>query len=100
MKYILLIILSLVSLSAFSATRVECTAENFKFIVVGHSPSDIDVSFNGETVKADGYVDQYEVDLIARFKSIGEMTLFAKRGKKGVESYLFTGGRRISIYCN
>jgi hypothetical protein len=100
MKYILLIILSLVSFSAFSATRVDCTADNLKFVVVGHSSSDIDVTFNGETVKADGFIDQFEVDLIARFKSIGEMTLFAKRGKKGGESYLFNAGRRISIYCN
>lgn len=100
MKHILLSLLMIFSVSAFSATKLECSGENFKFQITSYSASDIDITYKGETVKADGYLDQAEVDLVARFKSIGEMTLFAKRGKTGPESYLFTNGRRISIYCN
>jgi hypothetical protein len=100
MKYILLTTLMILSIPAFSATKVECNGDKYKFQIVSYSASDIEITYSGETVRADGYLDQAEVDLVARFKSIGEMTLFAKRGKTSPESYLFTGGRRITVYCN
>lgn len=100
MKSFIGVLIFIFSVSGLAATKVECSAETYKFVIQSHSSSDIQVSYLGETVRADGYLDNTEVDFVARFKSIGEMTLFAKRGKTGPDSYVFIKGRRISVYCN
>jgi hypothetical protein len=95
------IILMLLALTTFSAhaARIECTTNEHKFTVVSNSPSDLRVTFMGETVVADGMLDQGEIDFVARFVSIGEMTLVAKIGEINQKNYAFIKGRRISVIC-
>jgi hypothetical protein len=82
---------------AANAARVECKSAEVTIIV--QSTDTLKVTFLGETVPADGILTSEEVDLIAKFKSIGEMTLFAKVGKESPESYAFINGKRISVLC-
>jgi hypothetical protein len=98
MKLLVFIIL-LTSFSAWSAQKIECEAGNTKFTVSSTSASNITITHRGETVQADGFMDQDEVDLVARFSSIGEMTLFAKIGKVSQENYVFFQGKRFSAIC-
>lgn len=81
------------------AGRVLCEAQDYIFTIDSASPQDVKVTFRGETVLADGIVTSGEVDLVARFSSIGEMTLFAKLGKVSPENYAFIQGRRFSVLC-
>jgi hypothetical protein len=97
MKFFLALIL-LASLSAFAA-RVECISGSSKFVVTSEAPSDLKVTFKGETVEADGILNAEEVDLVAKFPSVGEMTLFAKVGKASPENYVFIQGQRNSVVC-
>jgi hypothetical protein len=93
------LILLLTSFSAWSVQKIECEAANSKFTVVSTSASNLTITHKGETVKADGFMDRTEVDLVARFTNIGEMTLFAKIGKVSQENYIFFLGQRISVHC-
>lgn len=86
------------SLNAVAA-RVDCVAGDLKFTVTATSPNDVKVTFRGETVQADGVLSSDEVDLVAKFTTIGEMTLFAKVGKAAPENYIFTQGQRNSVVC-
>ena len=89
----------LLSMSTFAATKVDCVAGDLKFTVTAVSSNDVRVTFRGETVQADGILSGDEVDLVARFSTIGEMTLFAKVGKVAPENYIFTQGQRNSVVC-
>jgi hypothetical protein len=91
------IILSLFSLSAFAGSRIECSTGEYKILIT--SDSELKVTYKGETVIADGIANAEEVDLVARFKSIGEMTLFAKVGKTSPENYIFIQSKRIPVQC-
>lgn len=95
----LLILLSLLSTGAFASTQVECVAGSYTFYVQNTFQNELRISFMGEEVLADGLLDKTEVDLVAKFKSIGEMTLFAKVGKKIPENYVFLQGRKFSVFC-
>lgn len=99
MKTLLFTLTLFFSVSAFSATRIQCDAEGNRFIIESSSSSDLRVTFKNETVRADGYLGSDEVDLVARFNSIGEMTLFAKVGKVSSDSYIFMMGRKLSVVC-
>jgi hypothetical protein len=81
------------------AARVECAAGDYKISISSSSPSDIKVTFRGETVKADGIFDANEIDLVARFSSIGEIVIFAKVGQGSPENYLFIQGKRNAVVC-
>lgn len=94
-----LLCLTLLSFSSLASARVQCVAEGNKFIIDGISATDIRVTFQNETVRADGYLGSDEVDLVAKFSSIGEMTLFAKIGKTSPDSYIFFMGRKLSVSC-
>lgn len=97
MKTLIVLALLLTSSFVLSAT-VECLTSNHKF-TIQQSGSDLYITLNNETVPADGLVQAGEVDLIAKFKSIGEMTLFAKIGKAHPENYVFIKGTRFSVNC-
>lgn len=98
MKTTLLMILFTFSVPAL-AGKVECSTPEHKLIVQSDRPGDLRVTFRNETVAADGILNTEEVDLVARFRSIGEMTLFAKIGKNAPENYAFIQGRRFSVIC-
>lgn len=98
MKY-LFSFLVLFSLNAHAGFKVDCVAGDLRFTVSSQGPSDLKVTYKGETVDADGILNTDEVDLVAKFRSIGEMTLFAKVGKVDSGSYIFTLGQRISVVC-
>lgn len=98
MKFLSLLLL-LISFGAFAGTRVECVSDQHRLSVEKTSANDLKVTFRGETVLADGLLDSEQVDLVAKFSSIGEMTLFAKIGKNSPENYMFIQGKRISVIC-
>lgn len=87
------------SSAAFARATIECTSSEHKFTVQSTNPNDVRISYRGETVVADGLLNDEEVDLVAKFKSIGEMTLFAKIGKVAPENYIFLKGKRFSVIC-
>lgn len=92
-----IIISALIGSFAAEAARVECRTGDHTIIV--QTTDSLKVTFLGETVSADGILSTEEVDLVARFKSIGEMTLFAKIGKESPDSYAFMQGKRFSVIC-
>lgn len=93
----IIIISLLVSFQAFAGTRIECISSEHKISIVAEN--DLRVTLKGETVIADGIANSEEVDLVARFKSVGEMTLFAKVGKASPENYIFIQSKRFPVQC-
>jgi hypothetical protein len=91
-------LLLLVSFNAFAKSKIECVA-NGKKLTVFQQGSQLKITFNGETVEADGILTNDEVDLVAKFGFIGEMTLFAKIGTSSSENYIFIQGQRNSVVC-
>ena len=91
------LLISFISLSAFAGTKLECVSPEHKIQIT--TDADLKVTFKGETVVADGIANSEEVDLIARFKSVGEMTLFAKVGKSSPENYIFIQSKRFPVQC-
>lgn len=98
MKMVVALLL-LISFGAEASQRIQCTSKDHQLLVESSSPTDIKVVYKGEVVFADGYMDSESVDLVARFSSIGEMTLFAKIGKNTPDNYIFIQGKRISVVC-
>ena len=98
MKLLGLIVL-MSSFTVFAGTRVECVSANHRISVEKTNAGDLRVTFKGETVLADGILDSEQVDLVARFSSIGEMTLFAKLSKMTDQNYLFIQGQRNPVVC-
>lgn len=94
----LIIISALIFCTSSFAASVECSTGEHIFLVknVGN---DLNVTYKGETVQADGILLSDEVDLVAKFKSVGEMTLFAKIGKSTSANYVFLKGKRFSVIC-
>jgi hypothetical protein len=93
-----LIIISLfVSFQAAAVTRIECVSSEHKISILAEN--DLRVTLKGETVIADGIATSEEVDLVARFKTVGEMTLFAKVGKASPENYIFIQSKRFPVQC-
>ncbi len=93
----LVIIGLIVSFQAAAGIRIECVSSEHKISIVAEN--DLRVTFKGETVIADGIANSEEVDLVARFKSVGEMTLFAKVGKASPENYIFIQSKRFPVQC-
>jgi hypothetical protein len=94
------IILGLIlSLSAHAVPTIKCQADNATITVIQNSKQEIHVSYQEESVRADGHMDENEVDLIAKFPHSGEMTLFAKLGRNTSDNYLFFKGKRNPVIC-
>lgn len=93
---IVLFVLALVSMNAIAA-KIECVSPEHKILI--SSDAALTVTYKGETVVADGIANGEEVDLVARFKSVGEMTLFAKVGKTSPENYIFIQSKRFPVQC-
>ncbi len=93
----MLFLFMLISTSAFSGVTIECSSSGYKILIL--SDNEIKVTFKDETVIADGIANSDEVDLVARFKSIGEMTLFAKVGRSSSENYIFIQSNRFPVQC-
>jgi hypothetical protein len=90
------------ALTAFSsamAATLTCEGAGERVLIEYSSPSEIRVSLRGETALADGLVTRSEIDLIARFPSQGEMTIYAMVGKKDPSNYIFLNGRRNPVFC-
>lgn len=90
------------ALSAFSsamAATMTCEGAGERVIIQYSNTSEIRVTLRGETVPADGLVNSSEVDLIARFPSQGEMTIYAMVGKNDPSNYIFLNGRRNPVFC-
>lgn len=98
MKYVLATLLFLVT-NAYAGLKTECVSGDQKFVVTASSPAEIQVTYKNETVDADGILTTEEVDLVAKFRSIGEMTLFAKLGSASSGNYVFIQGKRFSVNC-
>lgn len=94
---VIILAFALTSIHAFAGSKIECSTPEHKFVIT--SDSVVQVTYKGETVIADGIANAEEVDLVARFKSIGEMTLFAKVGKMSPENYIFIQSKRIPVQC-
>jgi hypothetical protein len=96
------IIFGLILLGSFSAQaafQVECISSDIKVTVSSEAASNLKVAYKGESVDADGILTSDEVDLVAKFPTAGEMTLFAKVGKVLPENYIFINGQRFSVVC-
>lgn len=96
MKFAIVLFI-LTSIPTFAAP-VECKT-NTHTILIEKSGVDLKVVLNGESALADGLLNSEEVDIVARFRSAGEMTLFAKIGKASPDNYLFLSGKRFSVTC-
>ena len=92
------IILFLVNIDAF-AGNILCTTSEAKILLQTGSKNEILVQVNNESVIADGILNAEEIDIVAKFQNIGEMTLFAKIGKSDPANYLFMKGQRFSVNC-
>jgi hypothetical protein len=92
-----ILILSFLSVSAFAGTKIECVSTEHKIQI--SLDAQLKVTLNGETSLADGIANSEEVDLVARFKSVGEMTLFAKVGKSSPDNYIFIQSKRFPVQC-
>ncbi len=99
MKLFFFSFLVLMSLNSFAGTKVVCTGLDYTLELDVRSSEDIKIKYLDETVQADGAVTQGEIDLVARFKRYGEISLFAQVGKTGPDNYLFISGKRISVIC-
>jgi hypothetical protein len=99
MKYLASFSFILVLYVNASAATVLCVSADYKITIESRSQNDIKVSLNGESALADGLLSPEEIDIVAKFSSIGEMTLFAKIGKSHPDNYLFIKGRRFSVNC-
>lgn len=97
MKTLLLFSLLLPTIAV--AQTVECTGPDLTVKVVQEKGKDLVVIYKGEAAEADGILTAQEVDLVAKFESIGEMTLFAKVRKEDPENYMFAFGKRKSVSC-
>lgn len=97
MKTLIASAILLFSFASF-ASGIECSTGEHSF-TVKNVRNELNVTYKGETVLADGVLLSDEVDLVAKFKSIGEMTLFAKVGKTSPDNYVFLKGKRFSVIC-
>lgn len=98
MKILSLLVLIL-SFNASAARSIECVSPTHRVFVEKTKEGVLRVTFGGETVLADGVLDNDQVDLVAKFSSVGEMTLFAKLNKVAFENYLFMQGQRNPVVC-
>ena len=94
---ILSLILIFFSFTTYGAIKIECVTQEHQILI--SSEAELKLTYNGESVVADGIANSEQVDLVARFKSIGEMTLFAKVGKTSPENYIFIQMKRFSVQC-
>lgn len=98
MKSILTLFILLFSLSSLASVM---TCESPEGVVTLHygNTSEIRVVFKGESAFADGIVTKDEVDLVVRLPSSGEMTIYARVGKREPGNYLFFRGKRNPVFC-
>lgn len=98
MKFIA-VFFALTAFSSAMAATLTCEGGGERVFIEYSNPSEIRVTLRGETVLADGLVNRSEVDLIARFPSQGEMTIYAMVGKNDPSNYIFLSGRRNPVNC-
>ncbi len=98
MNILFLFFLSFMGVNAFAA-KVQCTTSEHKVELQLRSKNEIMVQINQELAIADGILTNDEVDVVAKFQTFGEMTLFAKVGKVDSSNYLFINGKRFSVNC-
>ncbi|MGE3608651.1 MAG: hypothetical protein AB7I27_03605 [Bacteriovoracaceae bacterium] len=91
------ILLFLVSFSV-SAKIINCDS-NGERMTINAQGTDIQVIYKGEIAPADGLVSTEEVDLVAKFRTYGEIVIFAKIGKNVPENYLFFKGQKNPVQC-
>lgn len=96
---LLTFMITLLSLNSALAASVTCESPAYKISIQYSSSSDIRVTLNGETALADGLVNKNEVDLVAKFPSYGEMTIYANVGKNDPSNYIFLNGKRNPVFC-
>jgi hypothetical protein len=97
MRTFIFLSLTILSLPCFAA-KVICSNPEYK-IYLENIGADIRVNYEAYSVFADGLLSKDEVDIVAKFPTIGEMTLFAKINQESPENYLFIKGKRFSIIC-
>lgn len=96
----LILFFALSSFGAYAAIDLECkTGDNQLIQLRAFDSDEIQATYKGETVNADGFISTDIVDLIARFTSIGEISILAKVGNSGPQNYIFIQGKRNSIIC-
>ena len=86
------------NLSAYAASVV-CVSGDHRIFLETVSKNEIKVNFDGESAIADGILSSEEIDLVAKFSTLGEMTLFAKIGISHPNNYIFIKGKRFSVNC-
>lgn len=96
---LLTFIIALLSLNSALAASITCESPTHKILIQYTSSSDIQVTLNGETTMADGLVNKSEVDLVAKFPSSGEMTIYAMVGRNDPSNYIFINGKRNPVFC-
>lgn len=99
MKYLItLSVLFFFSTSSFAAKVICVSSENKVSVELGLR-NEILVQFNNEVTIADGLLTSEEIDIVAKFQSFGEMTLFAKIAKADPSNYIYIKGKRFSVNC-
>lgn len=83
---------------AANARVVICESSGEK-MTINAQGTEIQVTYKGEITSADGLVSNEEVDIIAKFRSFGEMAIYAKIGKTSPENYLFFKGQKNPVTC-
>jgi hypothetical protein len=97
MKFIVILLLTFTSPFVW-AVSLECRTSDH-IILIKDSGVDILISVNGESASAEGLISANEVDLVAKLRTYGEMTLFAKIGNAGAQNHAFITGKRFSVSC-
>ena len=92
-------LIALASLNTALAASITCESPAHRISIQYSNSSDIRVTLNGETALADGLVNKSEVDLVAKFSSYGEMTIYAMVGKNDPSNYIFINGSRNPVFC-
>lgn len=95
----LMVLISLIVSTYSMAGTLTCETREHKVILKYTSEYDIKVILGGETTLADGIVTAQEVDLVARFPSQGEMTIYARVGKSDPGNYMYLHGKRNPVIC-
>jgi len=93
------IALFLVLSAQVRAKTIKCDFEDSSLTVEAMNPSDLLVFYRDESSLADGLMDESVVDLVVKFPTYGEMTLFAKIGQQLPDNYVFLSGTRKNAFC-
>lgn len=96
---ICLLVMFFIAGFAYAQPDYICEAPAYRIQISLKKQSAISITMNHETVLADGFVGEGEIDLVARFPAQGEMTLYARVGSARPQNYLFVAGERFPVVC-